>query len=380
MSSGSGPKIFASIFIITILLIAAYISRFFIDTVILGVLLAYMLSPVYGTILGRVRSQRTASLLAVSTIFLAAILIILVFYRSVSLGFYGLSEIAVQSANQSAGRAADLSDAYYSDAYFWQNLSFSPVSAGIPGAMEVRPAIPEEIIPFAASFVIPAVVQRAVDAWIFPALQFSILNFALILPVLIAQTIVAAFLAYYLLLTGKGAAEGFPDVFPGQQRTVVRHFLKELNGILKRLFTTNFDIAAYNALVGMTIFSLIGMPLAIIWALLAAFASLIRFIGPWIVFVPLSLYFFLTNDLSRGFLVLLFGIALLEYVPENLLRPYLARDSSKVNVVIEFLSYVAPILVLGAAGIIIGPLIYGTALAIYRTASHFNKNELQEEE
>jgi predicted PurR-regulated permease PerM len=174
-------------------------------------------------------------------------------------------------------------------------------------------------------------------------------------------------------LDGKDAVLKSPDLLPEEQRIVGHHFLNELNGAFKTLFTTNFDIAAYNSLVGFVIFSLIGVPFAAAWAIMAAFLSLTRFFGPWLVFVPLSIFLFLMVDISKGFLVLLFGVALLEYVPEYILRPRISEGSSPVNIALAFLSYVAPVFALGLMGIIIGPFVYGLLIAAYRTALHFSE-------
>jgi predicted PurR-regulated permease PerM len=246
MFSSNGLRILASILVIILILIAVYISRFFIGTVVLSILFAYMLYPIYEMALGKIRSDKTASLLAISTIFLAAILVILVFYRSIMIGSSGISESAYHAIDQANSTIG---------ANGLQSLKPTPNLTNFSGNEEIKTIIQGGILPFVASFVIPALVRSAVDAWIFPALQPVLLNFALILPIFIAQIIIAAFFAYYLLITGKRAVEGFTDLFSGSQRNVIQYFFQELNGTLKRLFTTNFDVAAYNALVGMIIFS-----------------------------------------------------------------------------------------------------------------------------
>jgi len=325
MVSVNGLRILAFILIAILVLIVVYVSRLFIGTLVLSILFAYMVHPFYEIAHVKTGSNKIASLLAISTIFVAAILAILVFYRSIAMGSSGISVSVFHAFDQANGTlGADV----------LQNLQYAPGQFEFSGNEEFKNIIRGGILSFAASFVVPALARNAVDAWIFPALQPWLLNFALVLPIVIAQIIIAAFFAYYLLISGKRASEGFIDLFSGPQRNIVHYFLQELNRILKTLFKINFDVAAFNALVGMIIFSLIGMPFAIVWALLAASLSLIRFLGPWLVFVPLSAYFFLMGDFSRGFLVLLFGSILLEYVPEYLLRPYLSKGSAQVNIMI----------------------------------------------
>lgn len=231
----------------------------------------------------------------------------------------------------------------------------------------------EGFLPLMASFILPAIAQRAVDTWIFPLMENGFLDFILNLPLLIVQMIIAIFFAYYLLLTGKDAAEKTANLLPEQRREMGHHFLNELDGVFKMLFTINFDTGVYNSIVALIIFHMLGVPFALIWALLAAFLSVVRFLGPWLIFVPLSIYFFELNDFSKGFLILLLGAVFLEYIPEYILRPRLAGKIAPINTMLAFIAYVAPLPVLGLQGIIVGPLVFGLLIASHRTASRFRE-------
>ena len=360
MVPGNSLKILAWISIIILLIIAAYISRFLMGTVALSILLAYMLYPIYKLVFVKTQSERRSSQIAILAVLIASALVLLAFYFTISQGMAGISSdlTAIKNINT---------------ANLWTDLGILPDLNHPPEKVDFKKMIHGGIIPFMSSFIIPAVIQEVANSWVRPILQSKIPDFTIAFPLILIQLIVATFLAYYLLLNGKGAALKSSDLLPEDQRIIGRHFLKELDGVFKTLLTTNFDIAAYNFLVGIIIFSLIGVPFSAVWAILAAFLSLTRFFGPWLIFVPLSVFLFLTNDFSKGFLLLLFGIALLEYVPEYILRPRISEGSSPVNIALAFLSYVAPILVLGPMGIIIGPFVYGLLLAAYRTALRFSE-------
>ncbi|HWQ20767.1 MAG TPA: AI-2E family transporter [Methanotrichaceae archaeon] len=360
MAPGNGLKILAWMSVVLLIIITAYISRFLTGSIMLGMLLAYMLLPIYELAFIKTGSKRRSSLIAISAVLIASALIILASYLTVSLGLAGIS------ADVDAAKDIPASD-------LLAGLKILPNFNHSPGTDDLKMALQGGIIPFITSFILPAAIKEVVDAWILPVLQGEIMSFTLVFPILLVQLIAAIFLAYYLLLNGKEAALRSPDLLPEEQRIAGRHFLNELNGVFKTLLTTNFDIAAYNALVGIAIFSLIGVPFAALWAILAAFLSLIRFFGPWLIFVPLSVSLFLTNDIPKGFLVLIFGVALLEYVPEYILRPRISVGSYPVNTALAFLSYVAPVFVLGPMGIIIGPFVYGLLIAAYRTALQFSE-------
>ncbi len=406
MASGSGLKILAWASVLLLFVIAAYISRPLIGTVMFGILLTYMLYPIYKLALSKTKSERLSSLIAVSTVLMAAALIVLIAYLTVLWGLAGVSSDLSVAQNINA---TNFNTTNFNATNLWDKLGVSPKlnhsleanrsleinqSLGIDrlsginkslgindslginqpqGIHKLTTMIQEGMVYLITSFILPTIVQEAVDVWIRPILESGVFNFLLAIPIFLAQLIGATFLAYYLILNGRGAAIRLPDLLPKHHRIVGRYYLNELNGAFKSLFTVNFDIAAYNALMGIIIFSLIGVPLGAIWAVMAAVLSLVRFFGPWLVFVPLSASLLLANDFSKGFFVLLFGFALLEYVPEHILRPRISEGSYRVNTAFAFLSYVAPVLVLGPLGIILGPFVYGLLIAAYRTALEFSE-------
>ncbi len=359
MAAGNGLRALAWISVIILLIVTVYISRVLIGTILLGILLAYMLSPIYKLAFMKIGSEKRSSQIAISAVLIAAALILLVLYLDISLGLTGPSAKAAAINNLTSTNLLS-------------NLGIFPNFKQSQEMVNFKNALQGGMISFVVAYIIPAVTHEVVNSWVIPILQSYALNFTSVFPIFLIQLIIATFLAYHLLLNGKEAALRSPDLLPEEQRLVGRHFLKELNGVFKTLLTTNFDIAAYDFLVGIIMFSLIGVPFSAVWAIMAAFLSLIRFIGPLLIFVPLSVFLFLTNDFSKGFLVLLFGVALLEYVPEYILRPRISEGSSPVNIALAFLSYIAPILVLGPMGIIAGPFVYGLLIAAYRTAQQYS--------
>ncbi|MCJ7444172.1 MAG: AI-2E family transporter [Methanotrichaceae archaeon] len=362
MVPDNGFRVFVWISIILLALFAAYIARFIVGILMLSVLLAYMFYPVYSITYSRTKTKRISSLFAVSIIFIAVVLIIFTIYRTISIGLAGLSEEIDLAGNITASS-------------FGASLGFIP-NVLLPSRVEESKVMLQEgFLPLIASFILPAIVQRAVDTWIFPLLENGFLNFILNLPLLIVQMIIAIFFAYYLLLTGKDAAEITANLLSEQQRKMGHHFLNELDGVLKMLFTANFDTGVYNSIVALIIFHMLGVPFALIWAVSAAFLSVVRFLGPWLIFVPLSIYFFELNEFFKCFLILFFGVIFLEYIPEYILRPRLVGRIAPVNTMLAFIAYVAPLPVLGLLGIVVGPLVFGILIASHRTASHFRENK-----
>jgi len=60
-------------------------------------------------------------------------------------------------------------------------------------------------------------------------------------------------------------------------------------------------------------------------------------------------------------------------VPTNVIAPQLALKTARIHPILTLLAFIAPIFVLGMVGIIVGPMLYGLLLAIYRTEVYYQK-------
>jgi predicted PurR-regulated permease PerM len=59
-------------------------------------------------------------------------------------------------------------------------------------------------------------------------------------------------------------------------------------------------------------------------------------------------------------------------IPSNIIAPQLALRTARIHPILTLMAFIAPIFVLGIAGVIVGPLFYGLLLAIYRTEVYYN--------
>ena len=83
-------------------------------------------------------------------------------------------------------------------------------------------------------------------------------------------------------------------------------------------------------------------------------------------FIPIAIYYFLTDNYVVSLILVVFGTVVLMIIPENVVRPHLAHRSARIHPIITVLAYTAPIFVVGIMGVILGPTTYGFLLAIYR--------------
>jgi predicted PurR-regulated permease PerM len=183
---------------------------------------------------------------------------------------------------------------------------------------------------------------------------------------------VVIFFTYYMLIDGKHILERAVQLLPETRRGMFRRFLKELDGIYTTLFTVFFSTAIIAGSVASLGFYLLGIPNPLVWGTLVAIFALVPIPGPPGVYVPMAIYYSLIQDYQTSIILLVFGVIGITLIPTNIIAPQLALKTAKIHPILTLLSFIAPIFVLGMVGIIVGPMLYGLLLAIYRTEVYYS--------
>jgi len=194
----------------------------------------------------------------------------------------------------------------------------------------------------------------------------------------IAGFIVSILLTYYFLIDGKKIVNQSLELLP--ERHIIKMFLKELDAIYYGLFNVYLITCGLAGIIAVILFFLLGIPYPVLLGGLVALAALLPMIGPTVVYIPLSLYYFVIQDYSKALILLVLGTLLLNIIPENFIRPKLAQKKGSIHPTITLISFTAPLFVIGAMGVIVGPALYGFLLAVYRTRMKILKGSEANEE
>jgi predicted PurR-regulated permease PerM len=101
-----------------------------------------------------------------------------------------------------------------------------------------------------------------------------------------------------------------------------------------------------------------------------------RIIGRALVYVPVSLYFLVIGDPIKALWVLILSIIIFQLIVGIYLIPLLGRRSrASIPKPVALLAYDIPFAALGLVGVVVGPAVYGFALALYRTYQDKRKEE-----
>ncbi len=319
---------------LTAILLAAYLTQLFVTALLFSVFFVYLLSPIYRYLLRLTENKHISSFITVS---LASLIIIfLIFFVATNL----VAEIS--------DLITSLGQAHANNFLFSQSIDNL-----------LKDYFPDFIIPFVSS------VFSGFISLIMPKLEADISVFITDLPLYIAQLILMVFFTYYFLMDGKEATNWLFEVLP--ERLIVNRFISELDKIYYILFRVHFLIAIIIGTIASVGFYSIGIPYPLTWGIILGFASLIPQFGPSGVFLPMTLYYLLSGNLNEAVIIFAFGEIFLVFLPEYIIRPRIVLIGASIHPVITILAFTGPTFLIGPAGVIIGPTIYGIALAGYRT-------------
>ncbi|MGA9097505.1 MAG: AI-2E family transporter [Methanotrichaceae archaeon] len=336
----------AAVAIVFLVFIATvYLTKDFLSTILLSIVMTFLLKPVYARLFRLTRQRQISSFLA--------ILVVFIIILAVLLGMTSVLLIEISNLQ----RSGDIAD-----------ISVSNLSQDFNKWMEIN--LPEPISGYVKEI---GDIPAAIASWALPIIEAQLSGFASNLPILFAQLIVVVFFTYYILIDGRYFVRKAIEILPKTKIGLVSHFLQELNAIYTTLFTVYFTTSILSGILAALGFFLLGIPYPLIWGVIVAIFTLIPLLGPPFVIAPIAIYYLLLKDYLTAFSLVIFGVVALVIIPENILRPQLAIRSARIHPIITVLAYTAPVFVVGLIGVIIGPALYGFLLAVYRTIVYYRE-------
>lgn len=126
----------------------------------------------------------------------------------------------------------------------------------------------------------------------------------------------------------------------------------------------NLLVAITQGALGGIIFWILGIPAALLWAVVMAFASLLPAVGAAIIWGPVALYLLATGSYLQGLVLIGFGAGVIGLV-DNLLRPVLVGRDTKLPDYLVLLSTLGGMALFGINGFVIGPTVAALFIAFW---------------
>jgi predicted PurR-regulated permease PerM len=129
--------------------------------------------------------------------------------------------------------------------------------------------------------------------------------------------------------------------------------------------TSSGIVAAVQGLLGGLVFYAVGIDAPVFWGVVMAFFCLLPF-GAWVIWGPAAILLAASGQVGRAIIVAGLGVGIVSAV-DNVLRPMLLSGRTSLNGLAIFISLLGGMAAFGAVGLVLGPLVIGTAAALLKT-------------
>ena len=182
------------------------------------------------------------------------------------------------------------------------------------------------------------------------------------------------FALFFMFRDGESILRGLRHLIPFE-KSIQDEMIGESRDLIFASVAVALLVAAIQGALGGTAFALTRLPAPMFMGVLIAFFSIVPVVGSALVWVPAALWLGLNGSWGKALLVVIIcgGVA---GVADNLVRPLLLRNRTRLNDLLIFISILGGLHVFGLLGLVAGPTIVAAALGVFRVyTEHRSESE-----
>ena len=169
--------------------------------------------------------------------------------------------------------------------------------------------------------------------------------------------IVLTFYLLFYFLRDRGAAlEWLRFLSPLSKADMSRLFNEVSDTVHATLYGT-FVVAIVQGVLGGLMFWWLGLPAPLLWGIVMGLLAVVPVLGAFVIWVPAAIFLLLDGSEGKALLLTLWGAVVVGGI-DNLLYPMLVGRRLKMHTILAFISIVGGLIVFGASGLILGPVIF----------------------
>jgi predicted PurR-regulated permease PerM len=172
------------------------------------------------------------------------------------------------------------------------------------------------------------------------------------------------FALFFMFRDGESILRSLRHLIPFE-KNIQDEMLGESRDLIFASVAVALLIAAIQGVLGGTAFALTRLPAPVFMGVLIAFFSIVPVVGSALIWVPAALWLGRNGSWGKALLVVIIcgGVAGLA---DNLIRPLLLRNRTRLNDLLLFISILGGLQVFGLLGLVAGPTIVAAALGVFR--------------
>lgn len=164
------------------------------------------------------------------------------------------------------------------------------------------------------------------------------------------------YILFYFLRDRVAALESLRSLSPLSELDTNRLFDGVVDTVHATLYGT-LAVAVVQGTLGGLMFWWLGLPAPFLWGIVMGLLAVVPVLGAFVIWIPAVIFLVLEGSGGKALLLTLWGAIVVGGI-DNLLYPMLVGRRLKMHTVLAFISIVGGLIVFGASGLILGPVIF----------------------
>ncbi|MBA3483838.1 MAG: AI-2E family transporter [Pirellulales bacterium] len=177
------------------------------------------------------------------------------------------------------------------------------------------------------------------------------------------QLLLTLFILFFLYRDEEQALDSVRSVMPlGEQET--SRLLQRVEDTIHATIFGTVVVAMIQGAMGGIMFALMGIPGAVLWAVIMGLLAMIPYLGAFVVWGPMAAFLAMHGQWVQAAILVTYGALAIGLI-DNLLYPYLVGQRLRQHTVTAFFAILGGVNVFGATGLVLGPVIVSVTFFLF---------------
>lgn len=176
------------------------------------------------------------------------------------------------------------------------------------------------------------------------------------------QVMLTFYLLYYFLRDRQSARHFLYKALPFTPAEIDKLYRRVVDTVHATIYGT-IAVAAVQGSLGGLMFWILDLPTPLLWGLAMGLLSVVPVLGAFIIWIPAAILLALAGQWVQAAVLSVWGAVVVGGV-DNILRPMLVGSRLQLHTVPAFISMLGGVVLFGASGFILGPLVVVTTMLL----------------
>jgi predicted PurR-regulated permease PerM len=177
-----------------------------------------------------------------------------------------------------------------------------------------------------------------------------------------AEFLITFFFLFYFLRDRRTVMKSLRSIVPLSNAETDEVFGRVSDTIFATIYGT-IAVALIQGFLGGLIFWWLGLPAPLLWGTVMALLAIVPVLGTFLVWLPAAVFLALQDNWDKALILVAWGGIVISLI-DNWLYPVFVGKRLRLHTVPVFIAIVGGVIMFGAAGLILGPVLLAVAVAL----------------